>query len=53
MPTISVYLPDGWKDEIDETLEYGDSRSEFFQDAVKKELERRKEGTSGEGGEDA
>lgn len=53
MPSVTVHLPDDLKQRVDETLEYGDSRSGLVQEALERELERREQGAGGDGGENA
>lgn len=43
MGTVSVHLPDELEKSLDDSLEYGDSRSAFVADAVRRELDRQKE----------
>jgi metal-responsive CopG/Arc/MetJ family transcriptional regulator len=44
MPTISIHLPDDLKERVDDSLDYGDSRSAMIQEALEKELKRRENG---------
>ena len=40
MDRISISIPEDLKDEIDDQLEYGDSRSEWIREAIEERLER-------------
>ncbi|MDQ2053203.1 ribbon-helix-helix domain-containing protein [Halobellus sp. H-GB7] len=47
--TISISLSEELVDEVDDRLEYGDSRSEWIEEAVVEKLERESTGDSAEG----
>ena len=40
MDRISISIPEDLKDEVDDQLEYGDSRSGWIQDAIEMKLEQ-------------
>jgi metal-responsive CopG/Arc/MetJ family transcriptional regulator len=40
MARITISIPDDLKDEVDDQLEYGDSRSEWIEDAIEMKLEQ-------------
>jgi len=52
MGTVSVHLPDDLEEELDSFLEYGDSRSAFVSEAIRAELDRRKENQTEEQSDD-
>lgn len=38
---VSVYLPDGWRDAMMESLSEGEKLSEFIREALRREIRRR------------
>lgn len=47
MARITISIPDDLKDEVDEHLEYGDSRSKWIQEAIEQRLEATDDDDSG------
>lgn len=49
MANPSVSIPDDLLDKVDDELDYGDSRSEWIQEAIREKLERDTDGESNRG----